>query len=118
EVAKLLGEELAEGVQGELIDLPNSYLWVKRASQDTTFSDGTKILKGEPVFNRVYDPEEKKPARVEGEWTFMPVKSLKYNLKSGGYFTIFHAGEGPKITLYKEGKPIYWTLIRPSGTEV
>ncbi len=119
EVAKLLGEKLAEGVQGEPIDLPNSYLWVKLASQDTTFSDGTMISKGEPIFNRVYDPEEKKPARVEGKWTFMPVKASKYHLGSGGYFTIFHAGEGPKITLHnKEGKPIYWTLIRPSGTEV
>jgi len=119
EVAKLLSEELAEGPQGELIDLPNSYLWVKLVSQDTTFSDGTKILKGEPIFNRVYDSEEKKPARVEGEWTFMPVKASKYNLKSGGYFTIFHAGEGPKVTFYdKEDRPIYWTLIRPSGTEV
>ncbi len=119
EVAILLGEELAEGAQGELIDLPNSYLWVKLASQDTTFSDGTMILKGEPIFNRVYDPEEKKPARVKGEWTLMPVKASKYHLRSGGYFTIFHAGEGPKITLYnKEGRPVYWTLIRPSGTEV
>jgi len=107
EVARLLGEELAEGTQGEEIDLPDSYLWVKLTPD------------GKPIFNRVYDPEEKKPAKVEGKWTFMPVKASKYNLKSGGYFTIFHAGEGPKITLHdKNGKPVYWTLIRPSGTEI
>jgi len=117
EVSKMLGENLAEGCQ--LIDLPNSYLWVKLASQDVTFSDETTILEGEPIFNRVYDPKEKKPARIGGEWSLIPVKASKYNLRDGGYFTIFHAGEGPKITLYnKEGKPVYWTLIRPSGTEL
>ncbi len=118
-VAKLLGEELSDNASPEIVDLRNSYLWVKIASQDVEFSDGTKILKGEPIFNRVYDPEEKKPAEIQGDWTFMPVKAMKYNLKSGKYFTIFHAGEGPKISLYNsDGKPIYWTLIRPSGTEV
>lgn len=119
EVARLLGEELAEGIQREELVLPDSYLWVKVASQNTTFPDGTQISKGKPIFNRVYDPEEKKPAKVEGEWKFEPVKTSKYHLKSGRYFTIFHAGEGPKITLYnKEGREIYWTLIRPSGTEI
>ncbi len=118
-VAKLLGEELSDVTSSEMIDLPNSYLWVKIASQDITFSDGTKILKGEPIFNRVYDPEWKKPAEIQGDWVFMPVKAMKYNLKSSRYFTIFHSGEGPKISLYSEdGKPIFWTLIRPSGTEV
>lgn len=117
-VAEILGDELAEGSKKEPISLPDSYLWIKLASQDTVFSDGTKIPKGEPVFNRVYDPEEKKPARVEGIWTFTPVKAWKYSLKSGGYFTVFRAGEGPKITLYnKDNHPIYWTLIRPSGSE-
>lgn len=118
-VAKLLGEELLDNASPKIVELPNSYLWVKVASQDVTFSDGTKILKGEPIFNRVYDPEEKKPAEIQGDWVFMPVKAMKYNLKSGKYFTIFHAGEGPKISLYdSDDNPIYWTLIRPSGTEI
>jgi len=118
-VAKLLGEELVDNAKGEEIPLSESYLWVKIVSQDTIFSDGTKISKGEPIFNRVYEGEEKKPAKIDGEWTFMPIRAMKYNLKSGRFFTIFHAGEGPKIVLYdKEDRPIYWTLLRPSGTEV
>lgn len=119
DVAELFGDELIDNSNGEEIYLSDSYLWVKIASQDTKFSDGSRIAKGEPIFNRVYDLEEKKPAKIDGEWVFMPVKARKYNLKSGRYFTIFHAGEGPKIVLYdKDDRPVYWTLVRPSGTEI
>ena len=118
-VAELLGEKLVDVAKGEMVNLTDYYLWVKIALEDVTFSDGYTINKGTPIFNRVYDEAEKKPARVKGEWIFMPVKAMKYALKSGGYFTIFHAGEGPKISLYdRNGKPVYWTLIRPSGTEI
>jgi phosphomannomutase len=104
-VARLLGEELDGSIEMKE-NLKNSYLWVKIASN------------GDWLFNRVYDPPEKRPAKINGEWKFMNVKVNKYMLKSGKYFTIFHAGEGPKITLFdKNGKAIYWTLIRPSGTE-
>ncbi len=117
-IAELLGDRLTDDKNGELIELTDSYLWVKIATEDRVFGDGTEIRKGDPIFNRVYDSEDKKPARIKGEWTFMPVKMMKYKLKSGGYFTIYHAGEGPKISYYnKDGKPIYWTLLRPSGTE-
>ncbi|MBM3212382.1 hypothetical protein FJZ33_09185, partial [Candidatus Poribacteria bacterium] len=118
-IAQLFNSKLAEGKQGEIKEEPNSFLWVKIATQDITFPDGEKIRSGEPIYSRVYDTSEKKPAQVKGKWDFIKVKSREYRLKDGRYFTIFHAGEGPKITLYdKNCKPIYWTLIRPSGTEV
>jgi len=117
-IARLLGDELADNEKGKIVELTDSYLWVKIATEDKIFKDGSEIKKGEPIFNRVYDDEDKKPAKIKGDWTFMPVKAMEYKLKSGGYFTIFHAGEGPKITYYdKNKKPIYWTLLRPSGTE-
>ncbi|MDP3790159.1 MAG: hypothetical protein Q8R48_07150, partial [Candidatus Omnitrophota bacterium] len=53
-----------------------------------------------------------------GEWSRRAPMAKRINFNDGEAIEIYHAGEGPKITLYdSEGRIKGWTLIRPSGTE-
>ncbi|MFH0941073.1 MAG: (d)CMP kinase, partial [Candidatus Omnitrophota bacterium] len=54
----------------------------------------------------------------KGLWATVQPRGMSYGFEDGEVLEIFHAGEGPMISLYdKKGILKGWALIRPSGTE-
>jgi len=53
-----------------------------------------------------------------GRWEIIEPKGIRYEFADGEAIQVFHAGEGPMITLYDANERLKgWVLIRPSGTE-
>ena len=129
--AKLPNEKTAESTDPEIIKKANEAKQeVIKKFMSLEAPENTKNLveifgKSENEIKAITDsvvPNTYIFIKEDEEWLVIEPTARKIEFKTGERLEIFHlsesAGGGPVITFYdKTGKLLFWTLIRPSGTE-